>query len=267
MASVNPKEAGRALRAIRRRQGKRLSDVAVAARLSRSTASRVERGEWDGITYRSITAVAAALDAALASVVSWHGAALDRLLDEGHARLVGLVVKQLRALGWVVAVEVSYSVYGERGSIDVPAWHPGSATLLVIEVKSELGSVEGLLRPLDAKVRLAAGIAREQFGWQAARVARIVVFPEDRTIRRQVERHRVVLEHALPAGNVEIRGWLRVPSGALRGRWFLTLSRHTPLARNPSAIRRVKGRSGASSEHESDGQTAVARPQTARGSA
>jgi hypothetical protein len=32
--------------------------------------------------------------------------------------------------------------------------------LLVIEVKSELGSIEGTLRPLNVKVRLAREVAR-----------------------------------------------------------------------------------------------------------
>ena len=49
----------------------------------------------------------------------WHGEELDRLLDEAHARLVDEVVRRSTVLGWVVAVEVSFSRYGERGSIDV----------------------------------------------------------------------------------------------------------------------------------------------------
>lgn len=175
---MTPREAGRALRLLRQRGQQQLVDVAGHARLSRSTVSRLERGDWDGVTYGSLAAVADALGARLSVLVSWQGAALDRVLDEGHSRLVGIVLARLAGWGWTTHVEVSYSEFGERGSIDILAWHAKTSTLLVIEIKTELGSVEGLLRPLDAKVRLAPGIARERFGWRAARVAALVVFPE-----------------------------------------------------------------------------------------
>jgi hypothetical protein len=215
-------------------------DVGNDSGLSRQTVSLVEKGRWTGLTWSSIVAVASAVDAVIGASVSWRGAELDRVLDDGHARLVGLVVERLEAAGWVAKIEVTFSEFGERGSIDVLAWHPTTATLVVIEVKTELGSVEGLLRPLDIKVRLAPKIAQQQFGWRAARVARIVVFPEDRTVRRQIARHAAVMDRALPAANLEIRAWVAAPQGTLRGRWFLTDSRPVALNRNPSAVRRVR---------------------------
>jgi transcriptional regulator with XRE-family HTH domain len=237
---MNDKEAGRALRAIRHRQAKRLSDVAMDTGLSRATASRVERGEWERLAFGNVTAVASALGARLSMEVSWRGAELDRVLDEGHARLVGIVVRRLAAVGWETRVEVSYSVFGERGSIDVFGWHQASASLAVVEVKSEMGSVEGLLRPLDAKVRLAPTIARDQFGWRAARVARIVVFPESDAVRRTVARHAVVFDAALPARSLAVRAWLRAPAGSLRGRWFVSDSHRAAHKRNPSSVRRIR---------------------------
>ena len=75
-------------------------------------------------------------------------------------------------------------MYGERGSIDLLAWHEASRTLLVIEFKTELTSIEETLRRHDSKVRLAPGIARERFGWDPAVDARLLVLPEDRTARR-----------------------------------------------------------------------------------
>ena len=61
----------------------------------------------------------------------------------------------LEAEGWLTAAEVTYSGYGERGSIDLLAFHPATRTLLVVEVKTEIASVEETLRRHDAKVRLA----------------------------------------------------------------------------------------------------------------
>lgn len=223
-------------------------DVAVDARLSRSTVSRSELGTWDGLTFGSLEAIASALGARLTLVVQWNGAELDRAIDEGHARLTAVVIDRLGKLGWTSRVEVSYSVFGERGSIDVLAWHAATDTLLVIEVKTELGSVEGLLRPLDAKVRLASRIARRQLGWNAARVAAIVVFPEVDAVRRQVKRHVAVLEVALPATSREIGTWLRRPTGAVRGRWFISDSRRLGVNPNPSSIRRVRAPARAGTE-------------------
>lgn len=195
-----------------------------------------------GVTLESIDAVAAAFEAHLDVSITWHGAALDRLIDEGHAWLVGIVARLMREWGWEVELEVSYSHYGERGSIDLLGWHPKTATLLVEETKTELGGVDGLLRPLDAKVRLAPVIARERFGWRAARVGRLVVFPDDRTVRRQVARRADVFDVALPDRSREVRRWLRRPTRPLRGLWFLTDDREVAFARNPSAVRRVQRR-------------------------
>jgi hypothetical protein len=49
--------------------------------------------------------------------------------------------------------------------------------LLVIELKSELTSVEETLRRLDVKVRLATRVAGERFGWRAVAAARLLVLP------------------------------------------------------------------------------------------
>src|SRR4051812_12842431 len=123
MHAVTPREVGRAFHGVRQRNRLRLVDLASRAGLSRSTASRVERGEWAGVTYGSIAAIAEALGVKLSVVASWQGAALDRVLDEGHARLVGLVAARLERRGWETHIEVSYSIFGERGSIDILAWH------------------------------------------------------------------------------------------------------------------------------------------------
>lgn len=138
--------------------------MARAAGVSRTTVARIEAGDVSGITVGTLTAVFEAVGARVKIRPLWHGAAMDRLLDEGHAHLSGQTLKLLRGRSWETDVEVSFAHHGERGSIDILAWHAPSRTLLVVEIKSELGSVEGLLRPLDAKVRLVAGIAAERFG-------------------------------------------------------------------------------------------------------
>ena len=54
--------------------------------------------------------------------VTWTGSANRRhsTFHELVARWFGDVLP-----AWVLAPEVSYSIYGERGVIDILAWHPG----------------------------------------------------------------------------------------------------------------------------------------------
>jgi hypothetical protein len=130
-----------------------------------------------------------------------------------------------------VRAEVSYSIYGERGSIDLLAWHEATRTLLVIEVKTDLVSVEETLRKHDEKVRLAGRIALEQLGWRPQRVGRLLVLPGLSTPRRRVERHGSLLLIEYPGRGVAIRQWLRDPAGSMSGILFL----------RPSAGRRSEG--------------------------
>ena len=127
---------GRAIRALRRRRRWRQIDLASAAGVSATQVGRIERGESRRLPADTFDRVAQAAGASLDLALRWKGEGLDRLLDEDHARLVELVVLKLQALGWEVAVEVSFSRFGERGSIDVLAFHPIRRALLVSEVKS-----------------------------------------------------------------------------------------------------------------------------------
>lgn len=185
----------------------------------------IERGRLERVSIKLLRRVAQALDAELAILVRWRGGDLDRLLDEDHARLIGQVILILKAAGWHLRTEVTYAWYGERGSIDILAWHPGMRTILVIEVKTDLVSVEETIRRHDEKSRLAARVARDQFGWHAARVARILVLPEHSTARRRVERHAAVLAAAYPARGTALRRWLREPTSDLSGLLFLSADR------------------------------------------
>lgn len=182
----------------------------------------LERGHLDAVPLRTLSAVLRALDASVQLDVRWRGGAVERLLDERHAALVGETVARLTEAGWASQVEVTYSVYGERGSIDVLGWHPRLQVLLVVEVKSELTSIEQTLRKHDEKCRLATREARERFGWQARTSARLLVASSDRTTRRRVSRASAVLEAAYPVRGVAVRAWLRVPAPAPAGLLWLT---------------------------------------------
>ena len=213
-------QLGGSIRALRRRRGWRQTDLAAAAGVSQTLISSLERGHLDGVAIATLRRVLACLDARLELGVRWRGAALDRLLDERHASLVGRVVELLRPEGWVVRVEVSYAHYGERGSVDVLACHPVSRMLLIVEVKSEITSIEATLRKVDERVRLARIIANDA-GWQARIASRLLVLPSTTTVRRAVKRHSAILDVAVPVRGAACRTWLRRPSSVIAGLLFV----------------------------------------------
>ncbi len=94
--------------------------------------------------------------------------------------------------------------------------------MLVSEIKSDWGSMEETLRTLDVKARLAPLLAERTFGFRPTTVGRVLILPEERSVRRAGELHSATLAVALPDRKREVKAWLRQPSGPLRPRWFLS---------------------------------------------
>jgi transcriptional regulator with XRE-family HTH domain len=238
---------GRGLRAIRLRRGWRQADLARAAGVSRSVVSRIERGLGDAIPPRVLGRVAAPLGARVTVRLDWHGEDFDRLLDGDHAAVVDAVVRLLTARGWETWAEASFNVYGERGSVDVLAFHAASATLLVVEVKTVVPDMGSMLTALDRKRRLAPRIAADR-GWRASAVGRILVLPDSPTSRRRVAALGATFLAEFPARSVEVRRWVARPSGAISGLWFLSPALHV-------RTRRRTGRRGGPATHEVSGSS------------
>lgn len=155
--------------------------------------------------------------------LSWNGEALDRLLDAAHARLVELVADMLRRGGWEVAAEVTFWIRGERGSVDLLAWHAATRIVLVIEVKSVVPDIQAMLASIDRKGRLAIEIARSR-GWNPLAVGKLLVIGESRTARRRVEAFTTTFEAEFPDRAIAVRRWLHEPNAisTLRGLIFLS---------------------------------------------
>lgn len=232
--------------------GWRQHDVAAKGHLSQDVVSRAELGGIDQLTVGTLRALTKVLGAEAVITIRWRGGDLDRLLDEGHAALVGAMVDLLTKVGWDVHAEVSYSIYGERGSIDLLAWHAPTRTLLVIEVKTELASLEDTIRTLDAKVRLAPEIVEDRFGWQPAHRAHVLVLRSRTTQRRQVGRHAAVLDRAFPVRGNELRGWLAAPDGSLGGLLFVPLTTAARGTRNALSRKRIRLTHAEFAEREND---------------
>ncbi len=197
--------------------------VAKRARVSQATVARCEAGETGDLPLRLVVAVINAVGGSVSFKAHWKGAGLDRLLDEAHASIVNRVVELLIAHGWTVVPEATFSIFGERGSVDILAYHPAHRALLVIEVKSLVPDMQQMLSGIDRKVRLAPRLAAER-GWQVATISRLLVLSDDPTDRRRVARYAATINQTMPARTVEIRRWLPNPDHALGGVWFLAES-------------------------------------------
>ena len=231
---------GRIARALRHRLGWRQADVARRARTSQDLISRIERGQVDGIGIAKLRRVLGALDAEVVLLVRWRGGELDRLLDEGHASLVGDAVRLFDRLRWEVQLEVSFASYRERGSIDILAWHSETQTLVVGEVKTEITSVEETLRTHDGKVRLGAGIALERFGWSSRAVTRLLIVPETSTARRRIARHNAIFSRAYPTRGIQLRTWLERPGPMAGGLVFLSPTQGVRGIRRSPTRKRIR---------------------------
>lgn len=232
---------GLQFRGLRVHKDLRQQDVGGIAGLSRAVISRIERGLIDNLQVRWLDRAAAALGATIEIRLRWHGEHLERLLDEAHAAIVDRTVSMLRATGWEVAVEVSFSIWGERGSIDVLAYKASQGILLVIEVKSVIPDSQSTLHDLDRKARLAAKVAADR-GWEVGLVARLLVVGDSATSRRRVERLAATYQAAFPMRARAVTHWLSAPEGPMSGLLFLPYAPRGSASRSGPGRQRVRKR-------------------------
>jgi transcriptional regulator with XRE-family HTH domain len=236
---MDDQRIGSLLRAIRVRRGWRQSDLAARARVSRWIVLRIEHGRMSSIPLGKLRAVATALDARIDSVVRWQGGDLPRLLSARHSRMHEVMARYFATLGdWIAEPEVSFSIYGERGVIDILAWHPTRRILLVIELKTEIVDVNEMLGSLDRKRRLVLAIARAR-GWDPRTVATWLVVAPGRSNQRALADHATVLRAKLPTNGRAMRAWLRDPVGPVDGLSYMPSVQGAHLGPTPAPIRRV----------------------------
>ena len=230
--------AAATLRAVRIHLGLRQIDVARRAGVSQTTVSRLERGGLDGVALAQLAEVAGVLGVRIDLVPRWRGGDLDRLLNARHVALHEAVTRWFRERwpGWELAPEVSFSIYGERGVVDLFAWAANQRALLVVDLKTELVDLNELVGTLDRKRRLAREIVRER-GWQPYVVGSWIVVSATRSTRRHVSGHATFLRAAFPADGRALRRWLAEPSVPVAA---LSLERFGSEQAAGAAVRRVR---------------------------
>lgn len=240
MRGVDAVRLGAMCRALRIKKGWRQVDLARRAQLSTATVWRLESGRTDELTVAAVITLVEALGGRVQFDVRWFGAELDRLLNARHSALHESVAHNFRGRGgWMIAPEVSFNVYGERGIIDIRAWHAETKTLLVIELKTDIVDVNELMGTVDRKRRLAPVVARDR-GWEAATVAVWVIVGDSATNRRRVHAHGSTLRAAFPSDGRAVDGWLARPRGGLYCLSFWANRRDASANKGFANVRRVR---------------------------
>jgi transcriptional regulator with XRE-family HTH domain len=219
---VDDPHVGALFRLVRLRLGWRQRDVAERAGVSQQLVALVETGLLERLTLQKLRAVAAVLQIRLPLNPRWRGGEADRLLDHDHALIVNAVAGIVRSIGWTVLVEYTFSRYGERGSIDLLAWHPRYRALLIVEVKTRVYDSQDLLITMDRKARLAPELLAQERGWKAQQVGRVLILPATTGNRGLLRRYEHSLGASLPQRTHQVRRWLRDPMGPISGVWFLS---------------------------------------------
>ena len=200
----------------------------------------IEAGRLDRVRFGDIRRYAHALGARFDGSILWQGADLDRMLNRGHALLHAAILRWLTSVGgWVVAPEVSFAYGLERGVIDALAWHAGTRTVLVIELKTRLADVNELMATMDVRRRLAVRIARDR-GWDPEAIGLWVVLAAGRTNARVLAEHSTVLRAKFPHDGRVMRGWLSEPSGSVAALSFMPQVHLGDLGRDATTPRRVR---------------------------
>ena len=203
---------GRLLRMIRLRSNLTQGEVSARAGLSTSVISRIENGQAGRYRLATIQRHGDALGIRIEISAMGRGGEIARLDDEEHAAIVEWLARTLTGAGWLVDPEVSFSVYGERGRIDLLAFHPPSGTLLIVEVKTELVDLQDLFGALDVKARHASATAAAR-GWRTTRTSTLVAVA-DTSANRELVRAHGTLFGRFERNAARIEAWFRRPRAA-----------------------------------------------------
>lgn len=234
---MDDQRIGRLFRVVRQRRGLRQQDVAARAGVSQKTVSEVELGRLEAVGLAKVRRVATVLEVWVSLQARWSGGEGDHLLDRAHAHLVNVLAAFLERNGWTIHPEFTFNHFGDRGSVDILAWHAATRILLIVEVKATLTDLQDLLAALSRKVRVVPVIASQTLGWKPLHVARLLFVGDTKGNRTVVARHSAIFDAAFPMRSREARTWASRPAGAVSALWFSS-SRSDPNA--PVARQRVR---------------------------
>ena len=216
-------------------------DLARRAGVSRDQVALIERGQAADVRRDLDRTGGGGPRRSIDVRLRWHGERLDRLLDAATRHVAaGRRAPATMRLGRGCRGVVS--ICGERGSIDVLAWHEPTGTLLVIEVKSVVRGQAGA--PPWPGPEGAAGCGdRLARGWAArGPLDGLVVLAEAPTSRGRVAAPVATVLDGSARPRVGVRGDGSPPGGPVAGLLFLPIRQ--PGARRSGDATRVSRRRG-----------------------
>jgi transcriptional regulator with XRE-family HTH domain len=236
---MNDRSLGGVVRALRHRRRMRQADLAARAGVSGSLVSLLERGHVERLSLRGLRRIVGALDLRLEWDAGFRGSELARLRDADHARVSEWLARRLETLNWRVNVEVSFNRFGDRGRIDLLAFHPVQRVLVVVEVKTVIADIQELLGTLHMKVRVAGHVARS-LGWTPVAIVPMLVVADGTTNRRRVAAHDRLFARFVLRGPAA-RRWLSHPVGSVDGvLLFAKVSDSNPVGARQAGRQRVR---------------------------
>jgi hypothetical protein len=198
------------------------------------------------MTVMAVRRIADVLELRLGWDAGFRGPELARLRDADHSRLAEAVTSFLARYGWLIVPEASFNRYGDRGRIDLLAYHPAGRILLVVEIKTLIVDVQDVLGSLDVKARVAPGVSRSQ-GWQPTVVVPALIVLDTRTNRRRIAGHDRLFARLSLRGPAALR-WFRQPTRSHDGLLlFRTLPNRNAADRRQAGRQRMRQLAGASS--------------------
>lgn len=200
---------GRGLRALRHRRGWRQSDVAAHAGVARSVLVDLEAGRLGTHTVDALTRAAGAVGGSIRIDLLAPGGDIQRLVDADHAVLQAHWKAALERHQWTVEAEVTFNHFGERGSIDLVAWHVPSRSLLIIEIKTVIVDIQSLLSAIDRKARIGRMISADR-GWRSRAAIPVLIVAEGSTARRRLAEHAPLFARFSVRGRRAV-AWIRDP--------------------------------------------------------
>ncbi|HEX3428598.1 MAG TPA: helix-turn-helix domain-containing protein [Candidatus Limnocylindrales bacterium] len=154
-----------AVRTERLKRGWSQRELSRRTGVPQSRISLIERTRIDDVRLSTIERLMAPMGARYWLAIDVPGIAPRRQGDLVHSLCSAHVERRLKAAGWLVAREVEIGGDRSRGWIDLLTFEPVTATLCVIEVKSEIHDVGAIERTMNW-YRREAWVAARRLGWR-----------------------------------------------------------------------------------------------------